>query len=128
MELRRYRKNHRLRAEKVDSSVFVGFWADEKFVRALDVDGVEWLLFHTHSLQEIEAYDSNFTRSGRGGLVRVSAIDRVMTRPSKHKFKHDHFCVVGGREFKMSRMYRAALHAQYRAHVVEHGFVPAVAA
>lgn len=128
MELRRYRKNHRLRAEKVDSSVFVAFWSDEKFVRGLDAEGVEWLLFHKHSLSEIEAGDDSFSRSSRSGLVRVSAIDRMMALPSKHKFKRDHFCVVGGREFPMSRMYRAALYSKYRAYVSEHGFVPAVAA
>jgi hypothetical protein len=128
MELRRYRKNHKLRAETVDSSVFMAFWSDDKFVHGVDASGVEWMLFHTHSLREIEEGDSSLTRAHRGSLVRVSAIDRVMSRPSAHKFKRNHFCVVSGREFIMSRMYRAALYAQYRAYVSEHGFVPAVAA
>ncbi|MBV4524370.1 hypothetical protein KVG88_30310 [Pseudomonas sp. SWRI74] len=128
MELRRYRKNHRLRAEKVDSSVFVAFWADDKYVHALDRDGVEWMLCGKHSIKEIEAGDPRVTRAHRSSLVRVSAIDRVMSRNELRKNKPDYFCVVGGREFGVSRTCRPTLYAQYRAYVAEHGFVPAVAA
>jgi hypothetical protein len=128
MELRRYRKNHRLRAEKVDSAIFVAFWSDDKFVWALDAQGVEWMLFHKHSLKEIEVGDTSLTRAHRGSLIRVSAIDRVMSRNEQHKCKPDYFCVVGGREFTVSRTCRPSLYALYRAHVAEHGFVPAVAA
>lgn len=128
MELRRYRKNYRLKPEAVDSSVFVAFWADDKFVRGLDAEGVEWLLFGDHTLKEIEAHAPGFTRIHRGAIVSVAAIDRLMSRTPEGKKAPEHYCVVGGRELPVSRSCKSALYYQYRAHVSEHGFKAAAAA
>lgn len=128
MQLRRYRKNYRLRPEAVESSVFVAFWADDKFVRGLDAEGVEWLMHGQHTLKEIESGTTGFTRIHRGAIVSMAAVDRLMSRPPVGKKAPEHYCVVRGRELPVSRSCKSAVYFQYRAHVSEHGFKAAVAA
>lgn len=129
MELRRYRKNHRLKPESVDSSVFVAIWADCKFVHGLDEEGVEWMLCGGYTLKEIETGTTEFTRVHRGVLVAVAAVDRLMSTTPPDQVAPKHYCTVRGREFPVSRRFKPSLHRKYRAHVAQRGFTtPAVAA
>lgn len=132
MQLRRYRKNWRRRPEKVDSSVFVAFWADEKFVSAIDTDGVEWMLTGKHTLKEIEAGDTGLVRIHRASLVRVEAVEGLTARNERRKnqksFTRDHFCLVGGREFAVSRRGKDEIYPRYASHLGQQDLPSAVAA
>lgn len=132
MQLRRYRKNWLRRPEKIDSSVFVAFWGDEKFVSALDVNGVEWMLVGKQTLKMIQAGDAGLVRIHRGSLVRLEAVEAMTTRNERSSASgfvtRDHCCVVGGREFKVSRKCKPAVCALYDSHVAQQGEAPAVAA
>lgn len=128
MELRRYRKNHKLKPETVDSSEFVAFWSDTKFVCALDRQGVEWMLHSDFSLQKVEAGVPELVRCHRGVLVRMNAVDRLITHRRPGKRHPGHYCVVNGKEFAVSRHQKDAFHYQYRTHVAQHGFMPAAVA
>jgi len=132
MLLRRYRKNWRRRPEKIDSSLFVAFWGDEKFVSALDVDGVEWMLVGKHTLKEIEAGDAGLTRIHRGTLVRIEAVQGLVTRNERvHGVRsraRDHFCLIGGREFIVSRSCRPVVYSRYVTYVGQQELPSAVAA
>jgi hypothetical protein len=132
MQLRRYRKNWHRRPEKVDSSVFVAFWADQKFVSALDADGVEWLLTGKHTLKDIEAGDSGLVRIHRASLVRVEAVEGLTSRNERRKnqssFTRDHFCLVGGREFSVSRRGKIDIYPRYAAYLGQQELPSAVAA
>ncbi|MDF2792310.1 MAG: hypothetical protein K0S85_63 [Pseudomonas orientalis] len=117
MEVRRYRKNWHRRPEKVDSSVFVAFWADDKYVSALDVDGVEWMLTGDHALKLIEAGDQGLVRIHRASLVRVAAIESLSARNERRTkpraVTRDYFCQVGGREFPISRKCKKATYTRH---------------
>lgn len=132
MQVRRYRKNWHRRPEKIDSSVFVALWADQKYVSALDADGVEWMLVGKHTLQEIEAGDSGLTRIHRGTLVRIEAIQSLSTRNErvigKRSTTRDHYCLVGGREFIVSRKCKRLVYTRYVGHLGQQDLPPAVAA
>lgn len=132
MQVRRYRKNWLRRPEKVDSSVFVAFWGDQKFVSALDVDGVEWLLVGTHTLKEIEAGDSGLTRIHRGTLVRIEAVQGLSARNERiqgvRSRARDHYCQIGGREFIVSRGCKSVVYTRYASYLGQQELPSAVAA
>jgi hypothetical protein len=128
MELRRYRKNHRLKPEIVESSVFVAFWAEDKAVFGLDAEGVEWMLCSEFTLRVLESGDKGLTRTHRSSLVRVEAVDRTMQRPNPTNRHHEAYCVIFGREFSISRACKNTFFFRYHAHVSEHGFATAAAA
>ncbi|WP_426237543.1 hypothetical protein [Pseudomonas sp. TWP3-2] len=120
MELRRYRKNWHRRPEKVDSSMFVAFWADQKFVSALDAEGVEWLLAGKDTLKSIEAGDPSLTRIHRGTLARVEAFERLgarnLRRTGLRAYTRDNYCRIAGREFAISRKCKSAVYERFVAH------------
>ncbi len=122
MNLKRYSKNPRARAETVDSSVFVAFWADTKLVMALDRAGVEWLLPHEYTLKNIEAGDSTLTRIHRNALVRVDEVERIYSRIAPHTHHPVHLCDVGGRKMSVSRRYKSDFQTEYRGHIEAHGY------
>lgn len=132
MQIRRYRKNWLRRPEKIDSSVFVAFWGDQKFVSALDVDGVEWLLTGKHALKDIEAGDPGLTRIHRGTLVRIEAVQGLEVRNERisgvRTRARDHFCLIGGREFAVSRSCKSAVYTRYASFLGQQELPSSVAA
>ena len=112
MYLMRYTKRAeatKLKFKRRDSSEFVAFWSDSKYVFALDMHGEEWMLTHHHTLIDIEEGDSGLVRTHRGILVRGDAIERVVVGPIRSGGILQCRCIVRGREFVVSRRFRTAL-------------------
>lgn len=119
MELHRYRKNHRLKPEKVEASAFIVFWADHKFVCGLDAGGVEWLFIDGHTLKEILANTVGFVRIHRRMIVKVSAIDHFVARtpPGGNR---ETYCMIGERELQISRQCRSTVKNEYKLYMSAH--------
>lgn len=109
MKLRRYKKvieDGRYRMEECDSSDFVAFWSDNKYISARDRDGVEWLLHADHSLVKIEAGAEGITRISRSTLVRIDAIELVRDVPTEGVVLTPRVFTAGGHEYLSSRRHR----------------------
>ncbi|WP_248132045.1 LytTR family transcriptional regulator DNA-binding domain-containing protein [Pseudomonas sp. B329] len=117
MELHRYRKNHRLKPEKVEASEFTVFWADHKFVCGLDADGVEWLFIDGHTLKQILANTLGFVRIHRRMIVKISAIDCFVARTPLGG-NRETYCMIGERELQISRQCRSTVKNQYKLHLL----------
>ncbi|WP_122558502.1 hypothetical protein [Pseudomonas viridiflava] len=110
MQVTRYvRHTPGMPAETVDSSEFVVFWAEDKYVSALDVHGVEWLLKTPKTLGEVDKGDTAFIRIHRNARIRPDAVEFVKRAPCNSGDTHlKSTCSIRGREFAISRRYQVA--------------------
>ena len=123
MEIRRYTKNHLAKPELVDSSVFIAFWAEDKYVMGMDAKGQSWMLTQDITLQRIEREAPGVMRVHRKAVVRVGAIERLATRSFPAKKYLDHYCTVKGRELPISRRHKLAVYIAYQNQAARPGFV-----
>lgn len=109
MQVTRYvRHTPGMSAETVDSSLFVVFWAEDKYLSALDVNGVEWLLKFPKTLGEVDKGDSDFIRIHRNARIRPQSVEFVRRVPCTSGDIHlRSTCSIQGREFAISRRYQA---------------------
>lgn len=110
MKLRRYKKTRddtgQFRMEACDSSEFVAFWSDCKYVSARDWAGQEWLLQGGLSLLKIEEGATGLVRIHRDCLVRRDAIESVQNLHSATERPRHGVFMVAGHEYESSRRYR----------------------
>lgn len=107
MELRRYQKTRdrlgHFKKEACDSSEFVAFWADCKYVCARDRSGVEWMLAGGTTLQSIEQGVEGLTRIHHACLVRTDLIEgQRRVEPDGQHYGYWMF-LVAGHEYRASR-------------------------
>lgn len=109
MEIKRYKKTRNSRghyeAETCDSSEFVAFWTDSKYVSARDRAGAEWLLVTGYALRDIEAGTAadGIIRIHHSRLVRRDCIDSYHYVQPKGSAAGYGVAVVGGYEYRVSR-------------------------
>ncbi len=108
MRLRRYRKVDdepgKFGLAWCNSSDFVAFWSDSKYVCGRDRDGKEWLLQGGLTLQKIADGDEGLTRIHRNCLVRSDAVESVRNATPANTMMRA--LLILGHEYECSRRYR----------------------
>lgn len=109
MELKRYQKTRdehgRFPLETCDSSLFVAFWSDNKYVSARDGAGVEWLLNRDTALRDIEAGDDGLIRVHQSRLIRRECIDSFLRIRPRDGGNGYGVVRVAGHDYRAARRY-----------------------
>lgn len=90
--------------EVVDGAEFVAYWADHKYVSALDSEGTEWLLAAPCALLALAA-DAALLRISRSTLLRRDCITQVTSELAQRSNDRRLVFIVGERKFVASRRY-----------------------